>query len=247
MFIRRSPLPLYLVSFMASAFSVPVSGQEPAAAASAAFEAASVKPNNSGARAGTVRATPGRMVGSNASVKMLLQEAFNVKSYQVSGGPSWLESDRFDVEAKAEDGGTEDQMRPMLQTLLADRFKLLVHRETKEMRVSALMVASGGFKLHELKAGEPAPVPPPRREDWVGMIVRTGPVSDLAAILSEGAVGVPVIDETGLKGRYLFNVVWGPGEDMVTVILEQLGLKFETQKAPIEILVIDHLEKPGEN
>lgn len=246
MFIRRSPPGLYLVSSIIAAFSAPLSGQALEAVGSAAFEAASVKSNNSGARAGSVRATPGRMAGSNASVKMLLQEAFNVNSYQISGGPSWLDSDRFDVEAKAEGGRTEDQMRPMLQNILAERFKLLVHRETKEMQVSALMIAKGGFKLHELKAGEPASVPPPPREDAAGMIVRTGPVSDLAAILT-GAVGVPVIDETGLRGRYLFNVVWGPGEDMVTVILEQLGLKFETQKALIEILVIDHLEKPSGN
>src|SRR5579863_4627381 len=96
------------------------------------------------------------------------------------------------------------------------------------MRVSALTLAKGGFKLHELKLGEPVSVPPPR-EGAAGMIVRPGPVSDLVAILTS-ALGMPVIDETGLKGRYPFNVVWGPGEDMVTEILEQLGLKFENQK-----------------
>jgi uncharacterized protein (TIGR03435 family) len=82
-----------------------------------------------------------------------------VKSYQISGGPSWLESDRFDVEAKAEAGGTEDEMRPMLQALRAARFKLLIHRETKETGGSALMIAKGGFKLCELKPGDPVQCP----------------------------------------------------------------------------------------
>jgi uncharacterized protein (TIGR03435 family) len=237
---------LCLVSLMASVVSLIANGQVVTAATPPTFAVASIKPNNSGARAGSVRVTAGRIVASNATAKMLLQEAFNVKSYQISGGPSWLELNRFDVEAKAEVDGSEDQIRPMLQALLADRFKLLLHRETKEMRVSALTVAKGGFKLHELKPGEPTPVPPRPREDSAGMIVRTGPVSDLVAILT-GAIGTPVVDETDLKGRYFFNVAWGPGEDMVTVILEELGLKFEPRKVPIEILVIDQRQKPIEN
>jgi|SRR5579862_8159226 len=209
------------------------------------FDAASIKPNKSGARAGSVRATPGRIVGSNGTAKMLLQEAFNVKSYQVSGGPGWIESDRFDVEAKAGYPATEGELRPMLQRLLAERFKLVVHRETKEMRVLALMVAKNGFKLHELKPGDPNPVAPPPKEGWAGMITRTGPISDLADILTE-PMG-PVVDKTGLQGRYFFNIAWGPDEDMITAILEQLGLRFESQKAPIELLIIDRLEKPDEN
>jgi uncharacterized protein (TIGR03435 family) len=210
------------------------------------FDAASIKPNKSGERAGGVRATPGRIVGSNATARMLLQEAFDVKSYQISGGPGWVESDRFDVEAKAGFDATEDQLRPMLQRLLAERFKLVAHRETKEMPVSAIVVVKNGFKLHELKPGEPLPAPPPPKEGTIGMVVRTGTISDLAAILS-GAIGRPVLDKSGLQGRYFFNVTWGSDEDMVTALQEQLGLKLESQRAPVELLVIDHLEKPAEN
>jgi uncharacterized protein (TIGR03435 family) len=210
------------------------------------FDSASIKPNKSGARAGGVRATPGRIAGSNATARMLLQEAFDVKSYQVAAGPGWIDSDRFDVEAKSEGGATEDQLRPMLQRLLIDRFKLVVHRETKEMQVSALLVAKSGFKLHELKPGEPTPMPPPPKEGAGGFIAVPGPIASLAAILS-GPLGQPVLDKTGLQGKYFFNVAWGPDQDMVTAILEQLGLRFESQKAPIELLVIDRIEKPEEN
>jgi uncharacterized protein (TIGR03435 family) len=232
---------LVLAAAAASALAQPPPSTHPE------FDAASIKPNKSGARAGGVRAMPGRIVGSNATAKMLLQEAFNVKSYQVSGGPGWIESDRFDIEAKAEGGVTEDQLRPMLQRLLAERFKLVVHRETKEMQVSALMVAKSGFKPHELKPGDPLPVPPPPpKEGAGGFIFVPGAISDLAAILST-PVGMPVLDKTGLQGKYLFNIAWAQDEDMVTAVLEQLGLKFESQKSPIELLVIDRLEKPDEN
>lgn len=211
------------------------------------FDAASIKPNNSGERAGGVRALPGRITGKNATAKMLIQEAFNVRSYQVSGGPSWSESDRLDVEAKAENAATEEQLRPLLQRMLAARFKFQEHRESKEMQVSALLVAKGGFKLHELKPGDPAPAPPPPpKEGGGGFIFVPGPISDLAAILSN-PLGQPVLDKTGLPGRYFFNLAWGPDEDMVTAILEQVGLKFVSQKAAIDLLVIDHIEKPDPN
>jgi uncharacterized protein (TIGR03435 family) len=97
------------------------------------FDAASIRPNNSGARAGGVRALPGRIVATNATAKMLIQEAYDVRSYQVSGGPGWIESDRFDVEAKAgsgaqggatQVGATEDELRPMLQGLLVPALDL---------------------------------------------------------------------------------------------------------------------------
>jgi len=216
------------------------------AQAPSSFDAASIKPNNSGARAGGVRSTPGRMVASNATARMLLQEAYNVKAYQLSGGPGWSESDRYDVEAKANAGDTEDEMRSMLQRLLAERFKLTVHRETKEMQVYIIAVAKSGFKLHELKPGDPAPAPAPPKEGAVGTIVRTGPISDLAAILT-GPMGVPVLDRSGLQGKYFFDVAWGPDQDMVTAVQEKLGLRLESQKAPIDLVVIDHIEKPDAN
>lgn len=211
------------------------------------FDAASIKPNNSGGRGGGVRSTPGRVIGINATTKDLLQWAFSMRRYQISGGPGWLDEDRFDVEAKADGGVAEAQLRTMLQKLLAERFKLAAHRETKEMQVSALLVAKSGLKAHEIKPGDPPPVPPaPPTHEKAGFIFVQGQMADLGALLST-PLGMPVIDETGLGARYLFNVSWGPDDDMVTAILEQLGLRFESRKAPIELLVIDHLEKPSQN
>ena len=91
----------------------------------------------------------------------------------------------------------------------------------------------------------PTPPPPPK-EGAGGFILAPGPISNLAAILS-GPLSQPVLDKTGLPGRYLFNLAWGSDEDMVTAILEQLGLKIETQREPIDLLVIDHIEKPDAN
>lgn len=147
-----------------------------------AFDAASIKPNNSGARAGGVRSTPGRVIGVNATAKSLLQWAFNVRGYQISGGPNWLEADGFDVEAKTDGGATENRLRPMLQNLLVERFKLAAHRSTREMQVSALMVAKSGLKAHEVKAGDPAPLPPPPPKEGGGsFIFVTGQMADLGA------------------------------------------------------------------
>jgi uncharacterized protein (TIGR03435 family) len=209
------------------------------------FDVASVKPNKSGG-AGGVRTTPGRIVGINTTAKMLIREAFNVRSYQISGGPGWLESDRFDLEAKAMGNASEDQLRHMLQRLLAERFKLAMHRDAKEMQVSVITVAKSGFKLHELKPGELGPVRTPPKERVAGMIFRTGSISDLADLLS-GPMRRPVLDRTGLKGNYVVDIAWGAGEDVFTAFQDQLGLEFESQKAQTEILIIDHIEKPDPN
>jgi len=193
------------------------------------FDVASVKPNKSGG-VGGVRTTPGRIIGINTTAKMLIQEAFNVRSYQVFGGPGWLESDRFDLEAKAMGNVSEDQLRPMLQRLLAERFKLAVHRDAKEMQVSVITVAKSGFKLHELKPGELGPVRTPPKEGAAGIIFRTGSISDLADLLS-GPMRQPVLDRTGLKGKYVVDIAWGADEDVFTAFQEQLGLEFESQKS----------------
>ena len=135
----------------------------------------------------------------------------------------------------------------MLQTLLAERCKLVVHHETKEMLVYALIVAKNGPKLRELKEGDPRPSPPPgtmmflqqRLPDFVDQI-SSGPIG-------QRFIGRPVLDKTGLQGVYLFQLTWGPDEDFMTAVQEQLGLKFESQKAQIGVLVIDHIEKPEAN
>lgn len=149
------------------------------------------------------------------------------------------------LEAKAE-GANENQLRQMLQTLLAERFKLVVHREAREMAVYALLVGKNGTKLREWKEGDPMPEfgsggHPNNFRD-------RGTMQRLADVLSSGpAVGRPVLDKTGLKGVYVFYVEWDDGEDFLPALQQQLGLKLEPQKAPVDNLVINHIEKPDAN
>ena len=227
-----------------------------------AFDAASIKPHtgfggggrNGGAGGGppvgmgggNLRFTPGRVVSGPVGVtaRKVILEAFHLTQYQLSGGAGWLDSDRFDLEAKAE-GANENQLRQMLQALLVERFKLVVHRETKEMPVYALMVGKNGTKLHEWKEGDPLPAfgsggHPNNFRD-------RGTMQRLADVLSGGpAVGRPVLDKTGLKGVYVFYVEWDADEDFLPA-MQQLGLKLESQKGPVDILAIDRIEKPGAN
>jgi uncharacterized protein (TIGR03435 family) len=134
----------------------------------------------------------------------------------------------------------------MLQTLLADRFKLVVHRETKEMPVYALMVAKNGPKFHEWKEGDRMP------EFGSGGHANNfrdrGPIQRLADVLSSGPdVGRPVLDKTGLKGVCVFYVEWDEDEDFLPAMQQQLGLKLQPQRGPVDNLVIDHIEKPDAN
>src|ERR1039458_9272949 len=131
---------------------------QPAAPASLAFEVATVEPSNPMAARGKsgITVDPGRMSARRVSLKELVFEAYNVPYYQISGGPAWLDSEQYDIDAKAETPATRDQMRLMLSTLLAGRFKLTIHREFKEMRVYALTVAKNGPLIHEAKEGDSA-------------------------------------------------------------------------------------------
>ena len=131
----------------------------------AQFDAASVKASNApaGTTAGRLQFTPGRVFGTNVSAREVLLEAYRLKSYQLFGGPKWLDSTYFDIEARADTPATVNQLRPMLQSLLAERFQLVTHHDTREMPVFALTIGKSGLKLREVKEGEPKP-PPPRAE-----------------------------------------------------------------------------------
>ncbi len=236
------------------------------------FDAASIKPAGTptGGRivvgyAGRLEFTPG-MVASRAFVSAgrTILEAYHLHDYQLIGGPGWLATDLFALEAKAATPANDDQLRLMLQTLLSQRFKLVMHRETRVMPVWALTVAKGGPKLHEMKPGESVPS---TREELARLgLARTvgGPlagnlidhgnvqtlVDQLYMILSRNDNGIdarPVLDKTGLTGNYLFFMQWGAEDDFKDVVTQVTGLKLESQKAPVEVLVIDHIEKPDAN
>jgi uncharacterized protein (TIGR03435 family) len=214
-----------------------------------AFDAASIRPNSTslvGSKEGPLQFAPGSVAGTNMTVRRIIMEAYHLRDQQLSGGPGWIGSDRFDLEAKAATPVDPDQLRLMLQTLLAERFKLMARRDTKEMPVYALTVAKGGPKLREMKDEEPTPT----RHGVAGKpsIFMRANMHDFAAMLSDSlARDRPVLDKTGLQGVYLFAMSIDPNDDLKAEIETEFGLKFESQKAPVETVIIDHIEKPDPN
>jgi len=243
-------------------------GQTPTA--QARFEVASIKASNPSAPhpgrlvAVQVVTSPGRLTARNAKLTELIKGAYVIEDYQVSGGRGWIDSARFDVEARSTDSANRDRLLLMLRTLLAERFKLATHRETKELAIYALVGAKNGPKFHPLKADE-APC-------WPGCAgapgktnhLRQKDLPSLATFLTRLGSDKPVIDKTGLTGNFGLELDMskimetaqsgggpptneGMFEAAVGAIQDELGLKLAPTKAPVEILVIDHAEKPSEN
>jgi uncharacterized protein (TIGR03435 family) len=227
------------------------------------FDAVSVKPNNSGGggrvtvSGGRLRFTPGLVisatVGANGGVsaRRIILEAYHLRSnYQLAGGPAWLDSDRFDIEGKANASADENQLRLMLRTMLGQRFRLGVSHKPVEMPVYALIAGKGGTKFPEWRAGEPQPKMPLGKASppTGGSFTIHGEMQDLAAELSQfPSIDRPVVDKTGLEGTYLFAFQWDADEDFKSVVEQSSGLKLEPQKAQVDILMIDHIEKPDAN
>jgi uncharacterized protein (TIGR03435 family) len=137
----------------------------------------------------------------------------------------------------------------MLQTLLADRCKLVVHRQPKEMLVYALVVGKNGPRFSEVKENDPGPPKPPSGMKFLSLKMTMAQFVEDFFNSPIGAryIGRPVLDKTGLTGRYLIELTWAPDDDLIANIREQLGLNLESQKAAVDTLVIDHIEKPAAN
>lgn len=285
--IRNRVRHLCIIAFVCM---LPAHAQAPAVSAPPRpeFEVASIKPNDVGGRNVRIGVSPGgRFNAENVWVRLLIRFAYDVKEFRIAGAPDWTASERFDATAKAENNVNPDQMRPMLQALLADRFGLKLHRETKELPVYLLTAAKGGFKLRESKEGTyitPGPdMPPPapgqkpprfcgnmmlRRNGFDGFAIG---IDRLVATLSDVA-GRTVVDKTGLIGKFDVHLEWAvdeatpgmvapglppgtgkppdgtdSGPSIFTALQEQPGLKLKSSKSPIEVLVIDHVERPSEN
>ena len=230
------------------------------------FEVASIKPAGAGA-IGLFTYPGGRIVANSLTLEMLIEEAFDIRPFQLTGGPGWIRNDRYTVEARppasseltsakpSQPDSPNDEQRGMLRTLLADRFQLKVHRETKEGPVYLLVKGSKDTKLQEAKDKDARP--------WAGGL-GGGRISGdglagvnismggLAAHLSE-YMGHPVLDQTGLNGSFDFKYDQAsddPHPDVAAWIitsLQALGLKLEASKGTVETIVIDHAERPSEN
>jgi uncharacterized protein (TIGR03435 family) len=247
-----------------------------------AFEVASIKQDVSGQPGPLFETFPGFHV-ERATLTALIRVAFWVHDFQLSGGPGWISSDRYNIEAKAPAPRVFSQdyrllQERRLQTLLQDRFKLAVHRETKELPIYELTVAKGGPKLHppaclQREPGDGAIEPGKTMRDYCGFggtfpgryEATSGSMSDLSEALS-GLLERIVVDKTGITGRFHLQLAYAPddstirlqdlpgvppppadGPTLFTALQEQLGLKLESAKGPVEVLVIDHVEKPSEN
>jgi uncharacterized protein (TIGR03435 family) len=239
-----------------------------------AFEVASIKPGNSGdERSGFYLQPGGRLTASNVSLKRLISYAYDVRDHQIAKGPTWLDVDAFTVEAKPDSAFTLPRgplppgppspaqsapSRRMMQSLLADRFQLAVHRESRELPVFELALAKGGSKLKSAAArqGLPDGLLHGGRGQVEGIAV---PMWVVTFMLTQ-EVGRSVIDKTGLGGHYDFELKWTPETarrespdalpelpSLFTALQEQLGLRLESAKGPVEIIVVDRAEKPDAN
>jgi len=273
------------------------------------FEVASVKVNKNGPTSPMMaRMLPGRLEATNMPVRFLFQQAYRLPTYQMQGGPAWLDSERFDIRAKAPEGTPQEQLSLMVRALLIERFKLVAHRETKEAPIYELVMARSDGRLGpklskttddceaimaERRASArargpgspPVPFTPPgpnerpvcttnmmplSREQGAPFVLRMragGQTMEALVRTLSGYVGRPVIDRTGLTGLYDYELeispmrtlnmapttappggpaAAAPIDDGPTIFesVQQLGLKLESTKGPVEYLVIDSVEKP---
>ena len=247
------------------------------------FEGASIKPNENGEpMAGFeivgkpftgIMWKADRLMATNFTLHGLIRVAYSVQDDQISGGPDWTNSEGYDIDAKI-GKSTLDEMQKtgrvhgvsgrtrMFQALLADRFKLALHSETREIPVYTLVVAKGALKLQEAKLGDtyanglkcaggrPCGAGMELEPEPNKLVGQGVPISNLVDLLSEKMGGRVVVDKTGLISKYDFTLQFTPDSSQGAILIalqEQLGLKLETQKLPIDVLVIDHVERASEN
>jgi uncharacterized protein (TIGR03435 family) len=251
-----------------TAWKIPEPPKPMAADAKAVFEVATIKPSNPAAQ-GKLLTIKGRQVLTiNTSLSDLISYAYGLHVRQVVGGPSWMESDKYDITGLPEGQGmpNQNQMRQMLRALLEDRFKLTTHRETRELPAYALVVAPGGPKMTK-NDSNPNGLPGLLFRGLGVLPATNATMGDFAGVMQLAVLDRPVIDRTGLQGRFDFTLTWTPDETqfasfgvriptstdpnappvLFTAIQEQLGLKLDSVRAPVEVLAIDRVEKPSEN
>lgn len=215
----------------------------PVFAQAPAFEVASIKPSDY--RGGPLRITagvdPDGIRFSNVTLAACIRRAYGVAPYQVIG-PEWINTERYMIVAKAGGPAPESAILEMLKALLAERFKLVLHREPREMPVYGLVVAKGGAKLKESAEEGATEI---GGGDGDGVKFERAAMGSLAGFLTRN-LGRPVFDDTGLKGRYDFTLN-GDGESIFTTVTEQLGLRLEGRKGQVEVLVVDRAERASGN
>jgi uncharacterized protein (TIGR03435 family) len=249
------------------------------------FEVASIKPTASDQRGSLIVPNGEGINFINFTLRQLIMQAYRILLFQVSGGPSWIDSEHYDISAKTEASQNPNEISSMLQALLADRFQLKLHRETKEMPGYALVVARKDGKLgrglveakeggcKEFVPGQPLPRFEPGKTPPLGCgglwmaatSLKASAISmDQLAPMFARTFGRTVVDKTGLTGKFDIDMDWTPDASprapddaarpaldltgiLLTALPEQLGLKLESQRGPVEMFIIDSVEKASEN
>jgi uncharacterized protein (TIGR03435 family) len=238
------------------------------------FEVATIKPSKEGAGFSFLvgRGGANRLTSTGTSLSFFIQFAYGVHARQIEGGASWLESEKYDLNAKPDQDGIPNvnQLRAMMQKLLADRFGLVFHREKKELSVYAITVTKNGPKLEKSTIGGNLPGFGLGRGN---LNIRNSTIAEFAGMLQANVLERPVVDQSGLTERYNFMVKYTPDAsqlanlppgppgappapppgdpdappDLFAAFQQQLGLRLEATKAPVEVLVIDKIARPSEN
>lgn len=235
-----------------------------------AFDVATIKPVDHDPKSGRYITMQGvnRFVEKDYTLKLLIAAAYNLNYKAIAGGPGWIESDHYDILAltPGEVRPTHDEQMSMLRSLLADRFKLTFHREQKDFSIYELEIAKGGSKL------KPSTAPPDDPPQLISTVypqrmllpARNVTMSDLVSLMQRAMLDRPVVDKTGLTGRYDFDLEWAPDETqfggevptasaeapsppLFSAIQQQLGLKLEATRGPIAAIVVDSAERPSAN
>ena len=269
---QGNPLPLILKrATPETEWTIPEPPPRPkpmAADANPVFEVATIKPSKPGEPGKGFRMNGREFTTLNTSVNDLMTFTFGIHVRQIVGAPAWFESEKYDLLATPDVEGqpNHDQIRGMMQKLLADRFQLKFHRDKKELSVYAIVVTKGGSKL--TKSESDSQLPGLFFRGLGNLPARNATMGEFAGLLQSAVLDKPVVDQTGLAGRFDFTLKWTPDEfqfsglgikpaapadnadappDLFTAMQQQLGLKLESTKAPADVLVIDHVEKPSEN
>ena len=247
---------LYALQLSAIGIAAIVAVSQAVAQSPNAFEVISIKPDKDGHGLDAGTQPGGRYTARNVPVQFLVTEAFGIKDFQIAGAPKWLNDERYDIVAKAATPNklSPEQLRPLLQAMLVDRFKLKFHREMKEFPTYSLVVGKNGPKFHQSQGGHAPNLSVSSDKGRASMTGQSMPMSALAQQLA-GMVGRSVADNTGLKGDFDFKLAWAPGDvpsdalpDIFTAVQEQLGLKLDiVKKGAVEVIVIESIEKPSAN
>jgi uncharacterized protein (TIGR03435 family) len=241
------------------------------------FDVASIRQNTSGTAGASLDMSRGQLRATNAPVQIVIRQAFEVMDAQIVDAPGWVASDRYDIIARAPEGVvTAAAMRPLMRALLAERFGLVTHTETREMPVYALVRSKADGSLGpnvrevaiECATNRPAAPAPAAADEWPCGSVTALPgslylggyhMTEVTRLLST-LVGRTVIDETGIVGQVQFKLQYRPGgglaaatgtaddrPDIFTALQEQAGLKLEARRAPVDVLVIDRIDRPTQD